>query len=110
MTTPSNYLTLSLKAIGFDTFKTTLLVIPTRIMFVVNMLALTYAAEVYGELTFIAIIGQLWALPFIIFINVVDIGSINKWSAWATMSLLLCYPSGDYFRFLFANTLRWTLL
>lgn len=54
MSTPSNYLTLSLKEIGVGTFKTNLLVIPTKVFHVINMLCLTYAAEVFGELTFIS--------------------------------------------------------
>jgi hypothetical protein len=94
MSTPSNYLTLSLKGLGFDTFNTNLLVIPSKVFHVVNMLALTYAAEVFGELTMTALVGQLWALPFLIFINVVDINNINKWLAWAVMTILLCYPNG----------------
>ncbi|KAH6677595.1 retrograde regulation protein 2 [Halenospora varia] len=93
MSTPSNYLTLSLRDIGFDTFTTNLLIIPTKVLHVVTMLGLTYSAEIFGELTFISLIGQLWALPFIIFINVFDITSINKWLAWAVMTALLCYPS-----------------
>jgi len=56
MSTPSNYLTLSLKEIGFGTFKTNLLVIPTKVFHVINMLGLTYAAEVFGELTFISMV------------------------------------------------------
>ena len=55
---------------------------------------MTYASEIFGELTFTALVGQLWALPFLIFINVIDINSINKWVAWAVMTALLCYPSG----------------
>ena len=55
---------------------------------------MTYAGEVFGELTFTALFGQLWALPFLIFINVIDINSINKWIAWAVMTALLCYPNG----------------
>ncbi|KAE8450784.1 hypothetical protein EG329_005697 [Mollisiaceae sp. DMI_Dod_QoI] len=93
MTTPSNYLTLSLRGLGFDTFKTNLLVIPSKVLHVINMLALTYAGEVFGELTFTALIGQIWALPFLIFMNIVDINGINKWAAWAIMTALLCYPS-----------------
>jgi MFS transporter, ACS family, DAL5 transporter family protein len=92
--TPSNYLTLSLRGMGFDTFKTNLLVIPTRLLSIITMLGLTYSAEIAGELTFIALIAQLWALPFIIFINLVDITSINKWLAWACLTALLCSPSG----------------
>jgi hypothetical protein len=95
MSAPANYLTLSLRELGFGTFQTNLLVIPKQVVHVVNMLALTYAAEVFGELTFIALIGQLWAFPFLIFINVFDINQINKWVAWGIMTALLCYPSGD---------------
>jgi hypothetical protein len=94
MSTPAAYLTLSLREMGFDTFKTNLLVIPKGLLHVVAMLGLTYAAEVFKELTFISLIGQLWALPFIIFLNVVDINSINKWTAWAFMTVFLSYPSG----------------
>lgn len=93
MSTPSNYLTLSLRGLGFDTFKTNLLVIPSKVLHVITMLGLTYAGEVFGELTFTALIGQIWALPFLIFINIVDINGINKWAAWGIMTALLCYPN-----------------
>ncbi len=94
MSTPANYLTLSLKELGFGTFGTNLLVIPTKVFHVTTMLALTYAAEVFGELTFTALIGQIWALPFLIFINLVDINEINKWLAWIIMTAFLSYPNG----------------
>ena len=58
------------------------------------MLCLTYAAEIFGELTFIAMIGQIWALPAIVLINVIDINKVNKWVAWGVMTILLSYPSG----------------
>lgn len=93
MSTPSNYLTLSLKGLGFDTFGTNLLVIPSKVLHVITMLGLTYAGEVFGELTFTALIGQIWALPFLIFMNIVDINGINKWAAWGIMTALLCYPN-----------------
>jgi hypothetical protein len=94
MSTPANYLTLSLKGLGFDTFKTNLLVIPSKVFHVIFMLSLTYAAEVFGELTYTALIGQIWAFPFLLFINLVDINSINKWLAWIVMTTLLSYPNG----------------
>jgi hypothetical protein len=94
MSTPASYLTLSLREIGFDTFKTNLLVIPSKVFHVCTMLGLVYASEVRGELTFTALLGQLWALPFLIFINLVDINSINRWVAWGVMTALLCYPNG----------------
>jgi hypothetical protein len=94
MTTPANYLTLSLKGLGFGTFGTNLLVIPSKVLHVITMLGLTYAGEVFKELTFTALIGQVWAFPFLVFINLVDINTINKWLAWLVMTVLLSYPSG----------------
>lgn len=96
MSAPSNYLTLSLRGLGFDTFKTNLLVIPSKVLHVITMLALTYAGEIFKELTFTALIGQLWAFPFVLFMNLVDINEINKWWAWIIMTALLCYPSGRF--------------
>ena len=58
------------------------------------MLLLTYVAEVWGELTLTSMFGQIWALPFLVYIYVIDINSINKWLAWAVMTLLLGYPNG----------------
>jgi len=78
---PSNYLTLSLRGLGFDTFETNLIVTPSRVLHVVDMLALTYVDEVFRKLTFISMMGQLWALPFLIFMNMLDISGINKWVA-----------------------------
>jgi len=94
MTTPANYLTLSLRGLGFDTFRTNLLVIPSKVFHVITMLGLTYAAEVFGELTFTALISQIWAFPFLLLINLIDINQINKWLAWLAMTILLSYPSG----------------
>lgn len=93
-TTPTQYLTLTLKGLGFGTFHTNLLVIPSTVLHMITMLALTYVAEIWGELTLTAMIGQLWALPFLVFIYAKDITKINKWSAFGVMSLLLSYPSG----------------
>jgi hypothetical protein len=93
-TTPTQYLTQTLKGLGFGTFKTNLLVIPSTVFHMITMLALTYVAEIWGELTLTSAFGQIWALPFLIYIYLVDITKINKWKAFSIMSLLLSYPSG----------------
>jgi hypothetical protein len=105
-TTPTQYLTLTLKGLGFGTFKTNLLVIPSTVFHMITMLALTYFAEIFGELTFTSMFGQIWALPFLVYIYKVDITKINKWSAFAIMSLLLSYPSGMFPFLLRATTVQ----
>ncbi|KAE9363291.1 MFS general substrate transporter [Stipitochalara longipes BDJ] len=92
-TTPAQYLTLTLKGLGFNTLHTNLLVIPSTVFHIITMLALTYVAEIWGELTLTALFGQIWALPFVVYIYLVDITKINKWKAFGIMSLLLSYPS-----------------
>jgi hypothetical protein len=41
-TPPTQYLTLSLKGLGFDTFKTNLLVIPSSVFHIFTLIAITY--------------------------------------------------------------------
>ncbi|KAK4209978.1 MFS general substrate transporter [Rhypophila decipiens] len=93
MTPPAQYLTLSLRGLGFDTFTTNLLTIPYTVLHMITMLAITYVAEIFGELTFVALLGQIWTLPFMIYLNAVDTTLVNRWILWAVTTLLLSYPN-----------------
>ncbi|KAL2421746.1 putative transporter [Exophiala dermatitidis] len=93
MTPPQQYLTLSLRGLGFDTFQTNLLAIPYTAFHMCNMMLVTYLAEVFREITLVAILGQIWALPFLIYFNTVDTSQTNKWVIWAVTTVLLSYPS-----------------
>jgi len=90
---PNQYLTLTLKGLGFDTFKTNLLIIPSVFLHMVTMMGLTYVAEIWKELSFTALFAQAWMFPFIVYIYVVDITKIDKWVAWGILTALLSYPS-----------------
>ncbi len=59
------------------------------------MLILTYVAEIWKERTFTALIGQVWTLPFLAWLYVVDITTANKWLVFGMVSLLLSYPNGQ---------------
>lgn len=58
------------------------------------MLGLTYLAEILGELTLLAGFGQVWALPFLIYLNVADTANASRWVIYAVTTLLLAYPNG----------------
>lgn len=58
------------------------------------MLGLTYLSEIVGELTLVALLGQIWAFPFLIYMNVVNTATTNKWVIWTVITLLLGYPNG----------------
>lgn len=90
--TPSQYLTLTLKGMGFGTFVTNLLTIPSQVVQIFTMLALTCVSELLGELTLTAMFPQIWSLPFVVYLYAVDINSINRWVAWVIMTLFLSLP------------------
>ncbi|TLS21734.1 uncharacterized protein PpBr36_09531 [Pyricularia pennisetigena] len=93
MIPPQYYITLSLKSLGFDTFQTNLLTIPYYVGHIITMLGVTYIAEIWGNLTFSAMIGQIWALPLLLYMAVTDLGAVNKWVVWTVTTLLLSYPN-----------------
>ncbi|OTB00801.1 hypothetical protein M426DRAFT_267186 [Hypoxylon sp. CI-4A] len=90
---PQQYLTLSLRGMNFDTFTSNLLSIPYTVIHIFTMLANTYAAEIFGNLTLISMVGQWWILPFLIYLNVADTASASRWVIWTVTTLLLAYPN-----------------
>ena len=96
VTPVKQYMTLTLRGLGFDTFVTNLLNVPHSIFHMFNMLVLTYSAEAYGQISFIAMIGQLWAMPFLLYLVNTDLSDKNKWAAWAFLTLLLAFPNRTY--------------
>jgi hypothetical protein len=93
MIPPNQYLTLTLRGLGFDTFQTNLLTMPFTVGHIITMLLVAYLAEVTGQLTLVAGIGQIWALPFLIYLNAVDLANVNRWVIYAVTTLLLSYPN-----------------
>ncbi|KAI6350216.1 hypothetical protein MCOR25_010581 [Pyricularia grisea] len=93
MIPPQYYITLSLKSLGFDTFQTNLLTIPYYVGHIITMLGVTYIAEIWDNLTFSAMIGQIWALPLLLYMAVTNLGTVNKWVVWTVTTLLLSYPN-----------------
>ncbi|OAA55218.1 major facilitator superfamily transporter [Niveomyces insectorum RCEF 264] len=95
MAPQSQYITLSLKALGFTTFQCNLLTIPHTILHIINMMLLTYAAEWRNELTFTAIVGEVWAIPFLVYFYLADTttAEANRWVVYIVTTLLLGYPN-----------------
>ncbi|PHH91015.1 hypothetical protein CDD83_1950 [Cordyceps sp. RAO-2017] len=94
MTPPQQYLTLTLRGLGFNTFQTNLLAIPYTILHTTTMLGLAYLSEATCQLALVAMLGQVWAFPPLIYMNAVNTAVVNKWAVWAVVSLLLGYPNG----------------
>jgi hypothetical protein len=95
VTPPAQYLTLTLRNLGFSVVITNLLTIPHTLLAIATLLGLTYLSEQWNQRAFLAMLSQIWVLPFLIYIYVVDITQVNRWLAWAVLSLLLAYPSRE---------------
>ncbi|KAM5352757.1 hypothetical protein ACJ41O_005479 [Fusarium nematophilum] len=93
MTPPQQYLTLILRGLGFSTVVTNLLTVPTTFLTMCSIMGITYLSELLDERALVAVISQIWALPFLVFLYAVDVTQINKWAAWVILTLLLAYPS-----------------
>ncbi|KAF2207447.1 hypothetical protein CERZMDRAFT_102345 [Cercospora zeae-maydis SCOH1-5] len=91
-TTPiTSYLTLQLKSVGFGTFETNLLTIPAYVIFIINLLVLTWLSEKFNERFLIATISQIWALPLLIALEVLP-ANRSPWVAWILSVLLYAMP------------------
>lgn len=56
---PSQYLTLTLRSLGFNTFDTNLLVIPSSVLWMINCFGVTFLSRKLKEKTFTSMIAQM---------------------------------------------------
>ncbi|PYI00358.1 putative MFS transporter [Aspergillus sclerotiicarbonarius CBS 121057] len=89
---PKSYLSLSLKAIGFSTFQTTLLGIPVTVFAAINLLLATELSERLRQICVVGILTQLWSLPLLI-ILFLNASTLSNWGLYAVTFVLLGWPS-----------------
>ncbi|KAJ3995919.1 allantoate permease [Lentinula boryana] len=88
---PATYLTLSLRNLGFSTFTTNLLTIPSTVAGIITMFAITMVSELLNERTFVAMNENLWILPFLVALFCLP-ENPNQWIYFGLASGLLSYP------------------
>ncbi|TFK49343.1 allantoate permease [Heliocybe sulcata] len=88
---PSTYLTLSLRDIGFTTFQTNLLTIPSQVMGMITMFGLTLISETVNDRSIVSMMEDLWALPCLIALYCLP-ENPNPWVYFAVATVLLSYP------------------
>jgi hypothetical protein len=57
------------------------------------MLGVTWLSDRTGQISLSAVTGQIWALPFLVVLYVINPSTTNKWVMWTIVTLLLSYPS-----------------
>ncbi|KAF7980305.1 hypothetical protein HWV62_39093 [Athelia sp. TMB] len=82
-TPPTTYLTLSLRNLGFSTFETNLLTIPSTVLGMITMFGITMVSELVDERSLVAMAEDLWVLPFLIAIYLLP-ENPNPWLYYAS--------------------------
>ncbi|CAJ2508963.1 Uu.00g139890.m01.CDS01 [Anthostomella pinea] len=89
---PTKYITLTLKAAGFDKFTTNLLTIPFNVFHIVTLVLITRLSDVLNEKTFVSMIQNLWCLPCLAALRWWPGVSVDAWGTYAAVTVLLSYP------------------
>ncbi|KAJ7028269.1 allantoate permease [Mycena alexandri] len=88
---PGTYLTLSLKNIGFKTFQTNLLTIPSTVAGIITMFVITLISETVNDRSWVSMAQDLWTLPFLVALYLLP-AKPNQWVYFGLASGLLSYP------------------
>jgi predicted MFS family arabinose efflux permease len=87
-----NYITLTLKGVGFSTFNSNLLVIPSSFFHIIMLLLLTQLSRRANERSLVSMIQSLWTLPCVLALRFWSGAFVNPWGTYALLTTLLSYP------------------
>lgn len=85
------YLTLQLRAEGFNTFETNLLTIPAYVLFIIQLLFWTWLSEKINQRFLIGLVSQIWALPLLVALELIP-SATSHWVKYALSVLLFGSP------------------
>ena len=86
----SNYFQLSMRSLGFSTLMANLLSIPHTVISMILLVAVTVASEIVESRTWLAILENVWFLPFFIALRTLPV--LSGWQYFALATLLLAFP------------------
>ncbi|KAL4801195.1 major facilitator superfamily domain-containing protein [Aspergillus unguis] len=85
------YLSLTLKRLGFTTFESNMLSIPSAALQIILMLILSKSSEYFGERTFHCVVGEFWSLPLLATLLGLPDGGYN-WGRFTVTTMISGYP------------------
>ncbi|KAJ6086799.1 hypothetical protein N7467_005713 [Penicillium canescens] len=88
----TNYLTLQLRSQGFTTFQTNLLVIPSAVVGIITIIAITWLAERTDQRLLCGAVMGVWNLVLLIALEVLPQKGM-PWPRWTILTLLVGGPS-----------------
>jgi predicted MFS family arabinose efflux permease len=88
----TNYVTLTIKGLGFSTFTTNLLAIPASAFHIMTLLLLTQLSKYLNERALVSMIQGLWTLPCVIALRFWPGSFVSPWGTYALITTILSYP------------------
>lgn len=85
------YLSLNLRALGFDTFETNLLTIPAYVLFLIQLVFWSWYSEKINNRMAIVLFYSFWCLPLLLALELLPAGA-SPWSWYAVTVLLIGFP------------------
>ncbi|EMG47304.1 hypothetical protein SBY92_002774 [Candida maltosa Xu316] len=86
------YFTLMNKQLGFSTFDTNLLTIPSTVIYVIFLLAITWFSEKMQERAFVCLIAPFYCIPLLGIIRWWPGSGTKPWPSWVLNTLYLGQP------------------
>ncbi|KAL2865736.1 putative transporter [Aspergillus lucknowensis] len=90
-TPATNYITLQLKSLGYNTFQTNLMTIPAYALFIINLLFWTWISEKFNTRFLLGIVAEVWCLVPLIALAVLPDGT-SPWALWILNVILIGAP------------------
>jgi hypothetical protein len=81
------YLTLTLRRLGFSSFDSNMLTVPSAVLQIITMLALAYSSDYFNERSFHCIFGEFWIMPLLISLLTISDGG-NEWGRFSLITLI----------------------
>ncbi|QKX54289.1 uncharacterized protein TRUGW13939_01374 [Talaromyces rugulosus] len=85
------YLTLNLKALGFDTFETNLLTIPAYVLFLIQLVFWVWVSEKINNRQAIVLFYSFWCLVLLLALELLP-STAGPWAWYAVTMLIVGYP------------------
>ncbi|KAJ5454880.1 uncharacterized protein N7458_005836 [Penicillium daleae] len=85
------YLTLTLKRIGFSTFDSNMLTVPSAVLQIFTMLAIAFSSNYFNDRAFHIFFGNFWVMPLLIALMALPNGG-RDWSRFTLVTLISGYP------------------
>ncbi|KAF2137134.1 uncharacterized protein K452DRAFT_278940 [Aplosporella prunicola CBS 121167] len=86
------YITLTLKSVGFSTFNTNLLAIPYNVFHIILLLTVTRISEWLNSRALVAVWTSVWTLPCVIALRYWPGTMVNGMGTYALVTVLLSAP------------------